>query len=172
MEGASFNRTPAGRTSVSRFFSAIVKCSASRPIVHPRRPLAPRPQPITQRRQHCLARDHHLRALHLVVGLRVITDIGKEDAPGLFHQQQSSAPGKTAEISDVGQMADQQAHRTGWWRDAPAISSGAPGSSLLESLAGAVLSTQYSVYSAHPYSVLRNGTRSVARFCGLRGAEY
>jgi hypothetical protein len=57
---------------------------------------------------HCSPRDDHFRAFYLFPTLRGIADIGKKDAPSLLDQQESSAAGKAAKISDIGEMTDQE----------------------------------------------------------------
>jgi hypothetical protein len=40
--------------------------------------------------------------------LRVIADVGKEDASRFFNEKQPGAPGKSTKVSNVGKMADEQ----------------------------------------------------------------
>ena len=68
---------------------------------------------IHQRLQHGLACDHDFRCFHLVVGLRVITNVREEDASGLFDEKKTSTAGKAAKVSDIRQMADEQSVETG-----------------------------------------------------------
>src|SRR5713101_8829150 len=71
-------------------------------------PLAASPNPLPHRAQQGLARDYHLRALHLVVRLSVIAHVRQENADALCDQQQARAAGEAAKISDVRKMAHQK----------------------------------------------------------------
>src|ERR1700733_1017097 len=64
--------------------------------------------PLPSRGQECLSSDAHSCAFHFLVRLRVITDVGEEDAAGFLDQQETRATGKATEIANVGKMTDKQ----------------------------------------------------------------
>ena len=105
--GAFLNRKPEGSRSASRFLSATVMCFGLNPNGPSLGFLAAASNPLPKRIHHSLARNDNFSALNFVPRLRVISHVSKEDAASFRHQQETSAPGKPAKISNVGKMADQ-----------------------------------------------------------------
>jgi hypothetical protein len=71
-------------------------------------------------REHCAQSlqqgfpgNEYLRALHLVVRLRVITNVGNEDTSGFLNQQQTRAAGESAKVSNIWTMADEKSVKAG-----------------------------------------------------------
>ena len=76
-------------------------------------PLPTLREQIPQSGEGCLPGDHNFGALHFLMRLNVVTDIGDKNAAGLLDQQQPSAPGKSAKISNIRKMANEKSVKSG-----------------------------------------------------------
>ena len=85
MAGASFKVIEAGRNFVRRFFSATLKCSDSMPMTLLLRAVLRLRENLAQSFQQSFLGNDYLCALHFVVCLRVIANVGDEDAAGVLH---------------------------------------------------------------------------------------
>jgi len=65
-------------------------------------------EPLGSRNERRLARDYYAGSLHFGACLRRITSVRKQDGLVFSNEQNAGASGKTAEVSDVGQVGNQQ----------------------------------------------------------------
>ena len=109
--GASFSVIADGRESGhERFFSATLN---ARPLC--RSPIREQfslrsTSPTAQQRP---SGNHDLRAVHLVMRLRIVANVGDEETAGLLHQQNARAAGESAKVSNIWQMADEKSVKAG-----------------------------------------------------------
>src|ERR1700689_3056636 len=109
----SVSLTPGRRTASARSNKVAPSFTAARMRSNSSVSFTLRADPLPQRAQHRLARNDHLRAFYFFASLRVVANVRKEHAPCLLDQQEARAAGESAEISDVGEMADQERIKRG-----------------------------------------------------------